>query len=189
MLHAAFVVAASCCLLLPGARPVVANVHIEAPRGEGAAADKWAPLRFLLGTWEGTTNGQPGDGSVRRQYRLVLREHFIEVHNASTYPPQEKNAKGEAHEDIGYISYDRSRTAFVLRQFHVEGFVNSYVTGPNPTPPVVFTSEGIENIPSGWRARETYRVISDDEFVEVFELAEPGKEFTLYSETRLKRGK
>jgi hypothetical protein len=54
---------------------------------------------------------------------------------------------------------------------------------------VVFTSEGIENIPSGWRARETYRLVSDDEFVEVFELAEPGKEFAVYSETRLKRSK
>ena len=189
MFQAVVVVAASCCLLLPGARPVVASVHIEAARDEGATADEWAPLRFLLGTWEGATSGQPGNGSVRRQYRLALREHFIEVHNASTYPPQEKNPKGEAHEDIGYISYDQSRKAFVLRQFHVEGFVNTYATGPNPTPPVVFTSEGIENIPSGWRARETYRVISEDEFVEVFELAEPGKEFTLYSEARLKRSK
>jgi hypothetical protein len=52
---------------------------------------------------------------------------------------------------------------------------------------VVFTSETIENIPSGWRARETYRVIGPDSFVEVFELAEPGKEFTVYAETRLSR--
>jgi hypothetical protein len=37
------------------------------------------------------------------------------------------------------------------------------------------------------RARETYRFGGPDELVEVFELAEPGKEFTTYSETRLKR--
>lgn len=189
MFRAAVVVAASWWLLLPAAEPVVADVSSEATPGLGATADKWSALRFLLGTWEGTTTGQPGSGSVRRHYRLALREHFIEVHNASTYPPQEKNPKGEAHEDVGYISYDRSRKVFVLRQFHVEGFVNTYATGSNPTPPVVFTSESIENIPSGWRARETYRVISKDEFVEVFELAEPDKEFTVYSETRLKRSK
>jgi hypothetical protein len=38
----------------------------------------------------------------------------------------------------------------------------------------------IENIPPGWRARETYRFSGPDEFIELFELAEPGKEFTPY---------
>jgi hypothetical protein len=65
------------------------------PEAGQAAADTWAPLPFLLGTWEGTSSGQPGNGQVRREYRLV-RDQFIEVRNTSTYPPQEKNPKGEA---------------------------------------------------------------------------------------------
>ena len=32
---------------------------------------------------------------------------------------------------------------------------------------IVFTSESIDNIPAGWRARETYKLVSADEFVEV----------------------
>jgi len=52
---------------------------------------------------------------------------------------------------------------------------------------VVFTSEAIENIPAGWRARETYLIIGPDEFEELFELAAPGKEFEMYSRSRLKR--
>jgi len=40
----------------------------------------------------------------------------------------------------------------------------------------------IENIPAGYRARETYKIIGPDEFVEVFEIAEPGKDSELYSE-------
>lgn len=182
MFKRAAAIVTSSCLLLPG-------MALEVAPAEGPTADKWAPLRSLLGTWEGTTKGQPGDGRVRRQYRLVLRDQFIEVRNTSSYPPQERNPNGEEHEDVGYISYDRSRRTFVLRQFHVEGFVNTYVTEPNSTTPLVFTSEGLENIPSGWRARETHRLISDDELVEMFELAEPGKEFTPYSEARLKRQK
>lgn len=48
-------------------------------------------------------------------------------------------------------------------------------------------SEAIENIPKGYRARETYTFISANEFEEVFEIAEPGKDFEVYSKARLKR--
>jgi len=89
------------------------------------------------------------------------------------------------------FSYDRGRKKFVLRQFHVEGFVNQYavetVAGDGKT--LSFLSESIENIPAGFRAREIYRIVSADEFTETFELAEPGKEFEIYSETRFKRKK
>lgn len=79
----------------------------------------------------------------------------------------------------------------MLRQFHVEGFVNQYVQTSSTLDgkTFVFTTEQIENIPVGWRARETYRIVSPDEFVEVFELAEPGKDFEIYSESRHTRKK
>ena len=128
---------------------------------------------------------------MQREYRLVLNEKFLHVQNRSAYDPQPKNPKGETHEDWGMMSFDKARRQFVYRQFHVEGFVNQYaltsISADGKT--IVFTSEGIENIPGGWRARETYKIISPDEFVEVFELAEPGKEFQVYSETRLRRKK
>ena len=52
---------------------------------------------------------------------------------------------------------------------------------------LAFVSEGLENTPSGWRARETYIVHGPDEFEEVFELARTDKPFEEYSRTRLKR--
>ena len=86
------------------------------------------------------------------------------------------------------FSFDTERGRLVLRQFHVEGFVNQYVAEPAfVRKKLVFTTEAIENIPAGWRARETSIVLGSDEFEEVFELAEPGKEFELYSRARLKR--
>ena len=50
-----------------------------------------------------------------------------------------------------------------------------------------FVSESMENTPPGWRARESYTVHGPDEFEEVFELAQAGKPFAVYSRTRLTR--
>ena len=155
------------------------------------ATNVWTPLRFFIGEWEGTGEGKPGVSKTRREYRFVLNNKFIEVRNRSEYDPQPKNPKGEIHEDWGMISFDRGRKQFILRQFHVEGFVNQFVTTSvsEDGKTIIFTSETIENIPAGWRARETYKLIGADEFVEVFELAEPGKDFEKYSENRYRRKK
>jgi hypothetical protein len=170
---------------------LVASMNIsgpaQSPKSPANAPDTWAPLRFVAGTWEGTSSGRPGAGTVKREYRFVLRDRFLEGRTIATYPPQEKNPKGEVHEDLAYFSYDRSAKAFKMRQFHVEGFVSEYVAVAAGSSEVVFNSESLENIPDGWRARETWRITGPDTFVEVFELAEPGKDFTVYSETRLTR--
>jgi len=153
-----------------------------------SAGDPLQPLAFLIGRWEGTSEGQPGAAKVQREYTRVLNSRFIRGQNQSVYPPQEKNPKGETHEDLGIFSFDTSRRRAILRQFHVEGFVNQYVADLDPQlGKLVFTSEAIENIPPGWRARETYVVLGPEEFEQVFELAGPGKPFELYSRARLKR--
>ena len=168
-----------------------ATLAAEQPSSAAAKSkpDPWQPLRRLLGAWEGDAHGEPGAGKVVRTYAFVLRDRFIQVNNQSVYPPQEKNLKGETHEDVGYLSYDRAAKKLMLRQFHVESFVNTFalesVSADGRT--IVFVTTAIENIAPGFRARETYTFASDDEFTEKFELAEPGKEFALYSETRFKR--
>jgi len=156
---------------------------------QSPSQDPWTNMRALAGSWTGTSNGEPGNGSSVRSYAFVLNNKFLQVRNKSTYPAQPKNPKGEIHEDWGMVSYDSGRKKLILRQFHVEGFVNQYVLQSERRDEIVFVSEAIENIPAGYRARETYRIIGPDEFVERFELAEPGKDFQLYSETRFRRNK
>jgi len=88
-------------------------------------------------------------------------------------------------------SYDRALKKVVLRQFHLEGFVNEYAldsVGADGKS-VEFTTVRIENIAAGWRAKEAFRILSPDEFVETFSLAAPGRDFEAYSETHLKRMK
>ena len=147
-----------------------------------------SPLNTLLANGTAPAKASRGFQKTNREYRFVLNNKFLEIRNRSQYEPQPKNPKGENHEDWGMISFDRSRKQFVLRQFHVEGFVNQFVTTSNGKT-IVFTSESIENIPAGWRARETYKLINADEFIEIFELAGPGKEFEVYSENRYRRKK
>jgi hypothetical protein len=142
----------------------------------------------MIGRWEGSSEGRPGTATVRREYSRALNGRFVRVRNRSEYPVQDKNPKGEIHEDEGFFSFDRTRKRLVLRQFHVEGFVNQYVQdSESSAQKLVFTTESIENIPAGWRARETYVVHGPDEFEEIFELAEAGKPFEQYSRARLKR--
>jgi len=158
-------------------------------RSQTAAADPLEPLAFLIGRWEGTSEGQPGIGQVRREYTRVLNSRFIRVQNQSVYKPQARNAKGEVHEDVGFFSFDKARKRLVFRQFHTEGFVNHYSHDPADTARIVFTTDAIENIPPGFRARETYVARGPDEFEEIFEMAEPGKDFELYSRAKLKRAR
>ena len=145
----------------------------------------WEPFQFFVGSWHGTGEGHSGASLVERSYRWTLHDRFLQVTSRSTYPPQEKNPAGEVHDEMGLVSFDNGRGLFVFRQFHGEGFVNQYVA--TSLDPVTFETEAIENIPDGWRARETYLFDGDDGFVERFELAAPGKEYDLYSENRLTR--
>jgi hypothetical protein len=168
---------------------VVACLAVQAGAQQGPSKpDRFAPLRFLAGTWRGDQAGQPGRGTAERTYQFILNDRFLQETNTSTYPPQEKNKNGEVHHHMSMISFDTARKLFVFRQFHTEGFVNTYVQQTTPDDrTIVFVSEAIENIPAGYRARETYTILSRDEFIERFEIAEPGKDFELYSQAHLKR--
>lgn len=52
---------------------------------------------------------------------------------------------------------------------------------------LIMESEAIENIPAGFRARETYVFNGADAFEEIFEIAEPNADFQRYSHNRFTR--
>lgn len=155
---------------------------------EPVAVDRWQPVRFMLGSWQGEAQGEPGRGTVERSYELVLGERFIEEHNTSRYEAVPGKSP-EIHHHRSFVSYDKARKTLMLRQFHEEGFVLLYALNPalSSATRLVFESVVFENFSNDWKARETYEVISNDEFVETFELAEPGKDFQLYSRNHFRR--
>ena len=168
---------------------VVSVLIVPAHAADAPSADPWAAVRFMAGRWQGTAQGQAGSGTVRREYAFALNGRFLHERNVSTYPPQEKNKAGEVHEHWSMMGYDKGRKALVLRQFHAEGFVNTYVLNAAASGDrrLVFDSESFDNFDNRWRARETYDVESRDAFTETFELAPPGKELQVYSVNRLRR--
>jgi hypothetical protein len=136
-----------------------------------------SPVQFFEGEWRGSTEGKPGKSiEATRACEFILNRRYLHCRTTVTYP-------NETHRDWAVFSFDKARNRIVMRQFHVEGFVNQYAGDDK----LVFESEAIENIPAGWRARETYRIAGPDEFTETFELAAPGKEFEVYSEGRYRR--
>ncbi len=149
----------------------------------------WRPMKVFLGSWHGKGGGEPGTGDYVRTYQFVLNKRYIEIKNKSAYPPSADNPRGEVHEDWGYLSFDKARHTFVLRQFHIEGFVNQYrldslsADGKR----MVFVSEAIENITPGWRARESYDILNENQIQETFELAGPSKPFEIYTRVLLNR--
>jgi hypothetical protein len=151
----------------------------------------WFPLKSFIGVWKGDGVSESGNGKYERSYQWIYNKTFIAINNKSAYPPSANNPKGEVHEDLGYFSYDKARKTFVLRQFHIEGFVNQYVLDSiSPDRKfMTFRTEAIENIPKGWQAKETYRILNENSFEETFELAAPGKAFEVYSKVTLFRQK
>ncbi|HEY3389890.1 MAG TPA: hypothetical protein VGK38_09985 [Prolixibacteraceae bacterium] len=149
----------------------------------------WSPFKYFVGNWDGAGVVEGDGGKYERSYQFIFNRKFIEVKNKSTFQPTGNKPKGEVHEDLGYISYDKGRKIFVLRQFHIEGFVNQYkldsISPDRKT--IVFVSENIENIAPGWRAKESYRLVNENEFVETFELAEPKGTFEVYSKAKMTR--
>jgi hypothetical protein len=174
-------------LVMPGATSSQDTAATKRPE----QSDPWKSLRPFIGKWEGDSQGEPGVGKMERTYAFVLKDRFIQVSNKAVYPPQKKNPKGETHEDLGFFGYDRGSKKLTYRQFHVEGFVIHYSleSSSEDGRTFTFTSTSIENISAGWMARETHRFVSNDEFIETFALAGPGKGFETYSETRFRRTK
>jgi hypothetical protein len=150
--------------------------------------DVWQPVRFLEGTWEG---GEAGVSKVTQVYQFVLDGNFLYMKTRSVFEPTEKNPEGEIHEDFGVFSYDRAKKKFVMRGFYVEGFVNTYVMDQISEDGKEFTflTEHVENAPEGTKAKLVFKVLNEDEIVQSFHVAFPGREFSCFFEHNLKKKK
>lgn len=147
-------------------------------------------LNFLLGTWEGEGTGFGNEKSaVHSEFNLVIGDQFIEVSNQSWFEPSGDNQEGEIHLDRGYISYDKTRDKIIFRQFHIEGYVNTYVLVDSLSSPdiLVFRTESIENFMPGGKAQWTIRKTDETHIVTIFDVSFSGAGYTCFGTNRLQK--
>jgi hypothetical protein len=150
------------------------------------AKDGLAELRWMEGDWRGTGEGDPGISGSERHADSYLGNKYIRTTGLSVYPKQEKNPKGEVHAQLNLWSFDRARSAIVMREFDTLGFVGTYVLDKHASAPDrwVLVAESLENVPKGWKARYIFTRKSDDEYHETLELDPDGKGFKPYVTSR-----
>lgn len=66
--------------------------------------------------------------------------------------------------------------------------MNTYrqASPPDGLTSLVFDGESFENLSTSWKARESYQVVSKDEFTEAFDLAVPTEPFRVCSRNHFK---
>ncbi len=149
----------------------------------------WEPFKYFAGSWEGHETGKAGIGKGDRTYEFIMDDVYLFQKNTSKFEPQEKNPDGEVHVDWTFFSYDKFRKKYVLREFHIESFVNQYTLDSlsHDNKHFVFVSESLENAPKGMRARVKLTIENENEFLETFELAFPGKDYSEFLRNHWKR--
>ncbi|KKL68082.1 hypothetical protein LCGC14_2128550 [marine sediment metagenome] len=112
-------------------------------------------------------------------YLNIIQGNFFHYNNKTIFKPQEKNSKGKIHEDWGFFSNDTVDQKIKPKVFYSEGYVSEFVLEKfsSKDNEFVLTSIDNENLPPGFRARLTTKLLSEKKFSEKFELASPGKDY------------
>lgn len=142
--------------------------------------DPWKSLRFLIGTWQATTQGGTAGAAATGTYtfRFELGDHILARHTAGT------GCKGPVdfdceHGDLLYVYPDLSGSALKAIYFDNEGHVIQYAVSSSMPDSVVFLSD--PSVP-GPRFRLAYEV-RDRVLYGKFQVRMPGqKDFRSYLE-------
>lgn len=150
-------------LLAPGAPRAAA----QAP----AKPDPWSAYRFLIGTWSGDQNGQPGNTTGTATFRLELDGRIL-VRTNRTSVPARGSSPAYTHEDRLVVFRDApgepARAIYWDNEDHtIEYDVSVAADGRTVT---LVSKAG----PSATRFRLVYTRLGPDTVEVRFEMAPPG---------------
>jgi hypothetical protein len=147
------------------------------------AAPPWAPLQFLVGTWEGVGSGAPGEGRGGCTFAFELDKNILVRRNWAEYAPKAGETKGVSHQDLMIVYAEPGDTRLKAIYFDMESHVIHYVLQPaaGPDQAVFETEPGTK----GPRFRLSYMLEGDGRVLNVFSMAAPGQDFKEYTRGRL----
>jgi hypothetical protein len=149
--------------------------------------DRWTPLAFLLGEWEGLGTGAPGEAVGGTSFAFDLDRNILVRKNWAKYPPKPGEAAGVSHEDLMIIYAPGDHPSARAVYFDNEGHVIEYAVVASPkTDAAVFESDLSR---PGPHFRLTYELKADGTLENLFWVAAPGGEFKTYTRGLLKRKK
>lgn len=147
-------------------------------------ADPLDRFTHLIGVWE---HHSPSD-TIMHVYKKVLGGKFIKMNTTAFFYGDDGEIT--THSDEGYVSYDQDRKKYVFRQFHSEGFINTYVLDEDKSTPefYVWVSEHVEN-GFGLKAMLTVEFKNHDEYSMILHLGKEVENLTACQWINAKRKK
>jgi hypothetical protein len=143
------------------------------------APSPWAPLQFLVGTWEGIGSGAPGEGRGGCTIAFDLNNNILVRKNWAEFEPKPGEAKGISHQDLLIFFADPGEPRLKAIYFDVEGHVIRYILQPAVQPNlVVFESEAGTKGP---RFRLSFEMNAAGRLFNIFSIAMPGQDFKEYT--------
>jgi hypothetical protein len=136
-----------------------------------AAGDEFAALGFLLGSWEASGGGQPGDSAGVMTFTPDVQGHALVRRNESRSPDG-------VHSDLTIVFRDPTSKALRAQFVDSEGHVIAYDVTTSTNPNRAVFVQAPTNAQPGFRF--TYLQTGPDTLDLQFEVAPPGGTFSTY---------
>lgn len=140
-----------------------------------AHALSWADFDGLLGEWTGTGSESGSRSTVTQTWERVLGDRFLRLTTHAVWIAEDGTR--EIRENVGYLSYDNDRDAFVFRQFFSLGYVAAYDVLVRENGALIDFGPREAESAGEVGARMTITFTGDDEYVQEIHLAFRGKDF------------
>ena len=140
-----------------------------------AGENPWTAFQPLVGQWQGTGAGFGSTSQVWHTWEFVLGGNFLRLVTRSI--SIREDGSEDVHEDVGFLSFDTDREAFVFRQFLTEGYVNTYDLVVSAEGSVIDFGYREAESAGEMRARMKLTFKGNDAYEMVLDLAFPGKDF------------
>lgn len=148
----------------------------------GQTADRWENWRFLIGTWVGEGNGQPGQGSGSFTFAFELDKNILVRKNHTEFPAS-NGRPAFAHDDLMIMYNGGNGIPLKAIYFDNENHVIHYTVAFSEKS-IILTSEKMGDGPV---FRLTYIPLDNHSINVKFEISNDGLNFSTYLEGKSTR--